>query len=76
MKLIVITHYYAYDIEFIDDYTGISIYTDKDMSTPIKTYEDACHDRGREKAQGFIDALEYFEMIDSVEHIQKADYEG
>lgn len=56
----IITHYY-YDPEFEGedqcngDYAEVSIQVDGEE---VRRYGDAYHERGEERAQGFIDAME------------------
>lgn len=53
-----IIHYWEEDKEFQGDYASIELIRD-DTHKIIATYGDSYHDNGREKAEGFIDGVEW-----------------
>ena len=70
----VVTHYCERDPECIGDYDGIEIFVDNQL---VKTYGDYYHDKGSEKAEGFVEGLSWLEerygARAQVEHVKKAD---
>jgi len=73
-KLIVVTHFRDDDKECWGDYCSIDILDEK--GNLIETYGDYYHDKGDEKVQGFIDAIEYIDgEAPEVERKNVADYE-
>ncbi len=58
----VITHYYKDDVNYTGDYDSVEIQIN---NTPVVLFGDSYHDKGKEKAQGFIEACLYF-MPDEV----------
>lgn len=55
-KIEVVTHYFEDDPNFYGDYAFITIEEDGKV---VKTFGDYYHDKGKEKAEGFIAGLEY-----------------
>lgn len=55
-KLKVITHYSKDDPKMIGDYTGVEIFKEETngMFTLLKRYGDYYHDKGLERAAGFL----------------------
>lgn len=52
------THFYKTDPEMWGNYAGVSVHaTFPDGSVIAQDYGDAYHDRGYERANGFVDAL-------------------
>ncbi len=52
----VITHYFKEDEDYVGDYDSVEITID---GKTVITYGDYYHDKGGEKAEGFIDGLSY-----------------
>ena len=73
VKIKVIIHYFSDDTTFNSDYASIDIYIN---DFKIKSFGDAYHDDGWERAESYLDGITSF-MTDveiTVENI--ADYEG
>ena len=68
----IVTHYYSDDPLCSGDYAGVSVYLNNEKVT---TYGDYYHDKGRERADGFMDAVKILfpDCICSKE--RKADYD-
>lgn len=49
-----ITHYFEDDAEFLGDYASVEVRLDGGL---LARYGDASHERGRERAEGAVDAL-------------------
>ena len=62
MTFKVITHYNEDDPEQYGDYVSVEIF---ENDTKIIEYEDYYHDKGEEKAEGFINAVSYL-MPDAI----------
>ncbi len=54
MKFYVVTHYDQDDTEFMYDYTEVSV---RHEGAVVAHYGDSYHDKGFEKAEGFIDGV-------------------
>ena len=67
------THYFEEDPEYLSDYAEVSLHVD---GVEVARYGDAGHDRGREKAEGFVTGLTHAwgEGSMQVRHTQVADY--
>ncbi len=50
----IVTHYFEEDSQFHGDYAGVEVLLD---GAKLVEYGDAYHDRGLDKAQGFVDAV-------------------
>lgn len=65
-KIKIITHYAEDDPSCENDYYQIEIFVNDKL---VKTYGDQYHDKGREKAQGFMDGIraltEYYSLTDT-----------
>ena len=72
MTLTIITHYAENDPEFTSDYHSIGIYIDGEL---VREYGDSYHDKGKEKVEGYLNALDDLTMLDAIEHKSVADYE-
>lgn len=70
--VIVTMHYATNDPEFTSDYCAIDIKID---GITLAEYGDSYHDRGRDKAEGFVDALKIFHPDWQIQHVKVADYE-
>lgn len=70
--LTVTTHYFESDPEFLGDYAEVSISLD---GKTLRVFGDACHERGRERAEGFVEGFSAAtsEAL-TVERRQVADY--
>lgn len=73
-QLKIVTHYFRTDPQFLGDYTSVEIYLD---AVKLVEYGDAYHDKGRDKAQGFVDAVTALVGAENINmcHEQVADYE-
>ncbi len=72
-KIKVLTHYFEDDPTFIGDYTSVEVFLD---DLKVVEYGDAYHDRGAQKADGFVDAVSHIYGADNCQVIreQVADY--
>lgn len=68
MKLEVITWYFKNDTKFIYDYASVSILLD---GKEVANWGDSYHDKGSEKAEGWVDCFTYLNPNCKVEHINK-----
>ena len=59
-----VIHYDKDDKEFVYDYHSIDLLVD---DKKVVSYGDYCHDSGREKAIGFVDALKFVYGKNNVE---------
>lgn len=61
-KFVVVYHYDKKDTEFVGDYYSVKVYRafHNGVRHKIKDYGDYYHDRGYEKAQGFLQGIEYY----------------
>lgn len=77
MKILVITHFDKDDPNCYGEYCEITIHTyDGDRPRKIAEYGDWYHDKGKEKAEGFVDGIKYCVDVDvAVEHRNVADWE-
>lgn len=77
IQIKIITHYLVDDPEFEGDYTQIEIFMNMGLGHKlVKTYGDYYHDKGDEKAAGFMDGISALTDDYSIEEIEVADYEG
>jgi len=66
MNINIITHYEIDDVKFNRDYTSIDIEIDgKEMIE----YGDFYHDRGQEKAEGFLDCLDILKKLNVINDV-------
>lgn len=77
MLVKVVTHYSEEDTDFCGDYSSVEIFVNGVLA---KEYGDYYHDKGSDKAEAFLDCLEYmksYHIIDdfSVEEVSVADSE-
>lgn len=73
MKVRVITHYSVKDPECNGDYAEVSIRID---GVEVIRYGDSSHDKGAEKADGYVDAInQFFEGQYVIDYMDVADYE-
>lgn len=73
-KLIITTHYFEDDKEFMSDYTSIDI-KDQDGNLLVE-YGDYYHDKGQERSEAFIEAAEILlEKKIEIENRKIADWE-
>jgi hypothetical protein len=72
VTVVVTTHYLKEDEDCLSDYCSVDISID---GIKIAEYGDAYHDRGREKSQGFIAAIQTFHPSWGVQYNSVADFE-
>lgn len=71
MKIIkIVTHYSEDDPQFYRDYYCIEVFIDE---VKVKHYGDHYHDKGRDKVDGFLDALCVMDIKHLVIHEYIAD---
>lgn len=68
----IIEHFAVDDPDCIGDYCSVEIRINNES---VIEYDDDYHDKGQEKAQGFIDALKYLGCYIEPNTDQVADYE-
>jgi hypothetical protein len=80
MVITIRTHYLREDTEFIYDYASVDVLVDGAVAV---SYGDYYHDKGSEKAQGFVAAVEWLHankhLTDpklEIKHEEVADYDG
>lgn len=69
----IVTHYFETDPRFLGDYTSVEVHLD---GVKVVEYGDAYHDKGQDKAQGFVDAVKALvgEEHLNIQHERVADY--
>ena len=73
MQITVRMHYSVEDPECGSDYYSIEILDA--AGKVLQSYGDAYHDKGWEKAEGFLDAMRAFDLLDTVTREDVADAE-
>lgn len=61
MKYTILTHYAKKEKNQLGDYYYVTIHKGAKKEPIMKTYGDQYHDQGKEKAQGFKDAVMIYE---------------
>ena len=72
-RLIVITHYFKCDKEFLSDYASIDICLPN--GELVASWGDNYHDRGQEKAEGFVQGFYWPDTKPEIEYQDVADAE-
>lgn len=72
MNVTVITHYAQDDPDCDGDYRAVTILVE---NVQVAEYGDYYHDKGRERAAGFIDGLTYACPSVTVTHSEHADWD-
>ena len=57
MLIEVVTHYHQDDVRCSSDYIDMEIFVDGEF---VKSWGDDYHDKGHEKVEGFLEAVEHF----------------